>query len=93
MQGEAYSENTYLKHGSDFGFATAAFGQGIEMTPIQLARAFCIFPDGGVMPKPYVVDSIVHGLDQQTTKSKISSQIIMWWKKAMATALKFPDII
>ncbi len=76
LQGEVYSKNEILKNGSDFGFATASFGQGIEMTPIQLARAFCIFANGGKMPKPYIVDKIVHGQDEQKTQTEISPVII-----------------
>ncbi len=76
LQGEVYSENTILKNGSDFGFATASFGQGIEMTPIQLARSFSIFANGGKMVKPYIVDKISHGQDEQKTKPQISDQLI-----------------
>lgn len=76
LQGEVSSKNEILKHGSDFGFATASFGQGIEMTPLQLARAFSVFANGGKMPKPYVVEKIVNGQDQMSTKPEISGEII-----------------
>jgi cell division protein FtsI/penicillin-binding protein 2 len=76
VQGEVSSKNDMLRNGSAFGFATASFGQGIEMTPIQLARAFCIFANDGRYPKPYVVEKITHGTDTQTTQSVISSQIV-----------------
>ncbi|MSU54874.1 MAG: penicillin-binding protein 2 [Candidatus Staskawiczbacteria bacterium] len=76
LQGEVYSENSLLKKGSDFGFATASFGQGIEMTPIQLASAFCIFANDGKMVKPYIVEKIVNGGDKKKTEPKISDQII-----------------
>ncbi|OGZ62938.1 MAG: hypothetical protein A2639_01455 [Candidatus Staskawiczbacteria bacterium RIFCSPHIGHO2_01_FULL_34_27] len=76
LQGEVYSDNDILKNGSDFGFATASFGQGIEMTPIQLVQAFSVFANGGKTVKPYVVEKIVHGQDQVVTKPEISEQII-----------------
>ncbi len=76
LQGEVGSQNNYLKNGSAFGFATASFGQGIEMTPLQLVRAFCVFANGGKMPKPYIVDKIVHGGDEEVTKPVISGQVI-----------------
>ncbi len=75
LQGEASSKNDRLKNGSDFDFATAAFGQGIEMTPIQLAKAFCIFANGGKMPSPYIVDKITNGDDEIDTKPEISDPI------------------
>jgi len=53
---EVYSENRELKKGYEINFATASFGQGIEMTPIQLVRAFSSLINGGKMIKPYIVD-------------------------------------
>ncbi len=76
LQGEVSSLNARLKQGSEFDYATSAFGQGIEMTPIQLVKAFGVFANGGKMASPYVVEKIVHGLDVQMTKPQISSQVI-----------------
>lgn len=76
VQGEIYSKNEILKTGSDFGFATSSFGQGIEMTPIQLARAFCVFANGGKLVKPYVVEKIVHDGEELVTKPEVSGQVI-----------------
>lgn len=76
LQGEVVSQNALLKSGSDFGFATASFGQGIQMTPIQLARAFSIFANGGKLAKPYVVEKIVHGSDQQKVSPQLSGAVI-----------------
>ena len=76
VQGEVRSENTLLKTGSNFGFATASFGQGIEMTPIQLVRAFSVFANAGKMSKPFLVEKIVKGVDEQITRSEVSGQII-----------------
>ena len=76
LQGEVASQNELLKHGSDFGFATASFGQGVEMTPIQLVRAFCVFANGGKMPKPYIVEKIVHGQEEEITQPRILTSVI-----------------
>ena len=76
LQGEVSSRNEILRSGSDFGFATASFGQGIEMTPIQLVSAFSIFANGGKMVKPYVVEKIVQGQTETITKPHISREII-----------------
>lgn len=76
VQGEVFSRNEGLKKGSDFGFATASFGQGIQMTPIQLARSFSIFANGGRLPKPFIVDTIVHGVEKQKMQIKMSGQVI-----------------
>ena len=39
--------------------ATAAFGQGITITPIQNLQALTILTNSGTMLKPYIVDKIV----------------------------------
>jgi len=63
---EVYSENKEFKKGYDINFATAAFGQGIEMTPIQLVRAYSAVTNGGKMVKPEVVDKIIKNNDEIT---------------------------
>lgn len=55
---EIYSENREFKKGYEINFATASFGQGIEMTPLQLLRAYCAIANGGYLIKPYLVEKI-----------------------------------
>jgi len=76
LQGEVSSRNEVLKNGSDFGFATASFGQGIEMTPLQLAKAFCIFANEGKLVKPYIVGKITHGEEEIKTQPKTLHTVI-----------------
>jgi len=76
LQGEVYSSNNSLKNGPDFNYATASFGQGIEMTPIQIATGFCAIANGGKLVKPYIVEKIISGKDKVETKPEISRQII-----------------
>ncbi|MBU4481015.1 penicillin-binding protein 2 [Patescibacteria group bacterium] len=56
LEGETFSVNPGLKKGKEINFATAAFGQGIEMTPLQLARAFSAIANRGKIMKPYIVE-------------------------------------
>lgn len=59
LQGEIFSENKTLKSGREINFATASFGQGIEVTSIQMLRAFAALVNGGRLVKPYMVDKII----------------------------------
>lgn len=52
---EIYSENKEFKKGYEINFATASFGQGIEMTPLQIVRAISAIANGGKLIKPYLL--------------------------------------
>ena len=76
LQGEVYSKNDLLKNGPDVEYATAAFGQGIEITPMQLIRGFSIFANKGKLIKPYVVEKIVQDKRETYTKLPPQEQIV-----------------
>lgn len=77
LQGEVYSRNENLRKGQEINFATASFGQGIEMTPLQLARAFCIIANGGKPVKPYIVGKIISSQREElVTSPKIGREIL-----------------
>ena len=59
LQGEISSLNPNLKNGHEINFATASFGQGIEITPIQLFRGMSVIANGGKLIRPYVVSKII----------------------------------
>lgn len=48
-----------LDEQAEIYLATASFGQGITMTPLQLTSAFSTIANGGVMMQPYIVDAII----------------------------------
>lgn len=48
-----------LATGRDIEYATASFGQGIAVTPVQLAMAIGAIANGGVLMKPSIVERIV----------------------------------
>jgi cell division protein FtsI/penicillin-binding protein 2 len=43
---------------SDLG--TNSFGQGIAVTPLQMANALAVVANGGNLMRPYIVDRIIH---------------------------------
>lgn len=44
----------------DINFYTASFGQGVSVTPLQLARGFSALANGGRLMQPQFVDRIIH---------------------------------
>jgi len=89
LQGEVFSENKSLKKGYEINFATASFGQGIEITPMQLVRGFAVIANGGKLVKPYVADKIVNneGRVIKTAPSISSEQIISTETVSKLTAM------
>jgi len=75
---EVLSENKEFRKGYEINFATASFGQGIEITPMQLVRAYCALANGGKLVKPYIVEKI---LDQENviseTKPELSEESVI----------------
>ncbi len=55
LHGEVYSLNKSFLEGHDVNFATASYGQGIEITDVQLFRAFSAIANGGRMINPHIV--------------------------------------
>lgn len=58
MPGELSGDISHLAAGRDIDFATASFGQGIAVTPIQLASAIAAIANKGVLMEPYIVERI-----------------------------------
>jgi cell division protein FtsI/penicillin-binding protein 2 len=75
LQGENYSENNILKEAREINLATSSFGQGIEMTPIQLVTAFSAIANGGKIVKPYVLEKIVNNKIEKKTKAIVLDQV------------------
>lgn len=48
-----------IKEWKEIDLATASFGQGIAVTPIQMVRAVGVVANGGLLVKPYVVQRII----------------------------------
>lgn len=49
-----------LDEGKEIYAATASFGQGITVTPLQIAMAYAAIANGGVLRQPLIVDEIRH---------------------------------
>ncbi len=52
----------------------AAFGQGLTTTPIQLAQAYSVLANGGILINPRIVDKIQYGPEGRIEETPIKTQ-------------------
>lgn len=55
LPGEVKGNINNLKKGQDIDFATASFGQGVAITPIELISAVSAIANNGVLMKPLIL--------------------------------------
>lgn len=68
-EGTTNIENLNRKQKRHVEMATASFGQGITVTPLQMAAAYSVIANGGILMKPYLVNEIV-GPDGEKLKTR-----------------------
>lgn len=93
LQGEVFSENREFKKGYEINFATASFGQGIEMTPIQLVRAFSVLANGGKLVKPYLVEKVLQDNETIETQIEISPDQVISLKTSSQVAAMMISVV
>jgi len=93
---ETYSENKEFKKGYEVNFATASFGQGIEMTPIQTVRAINCIANGGKLVKPYLAEGNEEAIENQPrvisqkTASQLTAMLVSSVENGYAKRAKIP---
>jgi len=76
LQGESRAKIREKKDWSYVDVATATFGQGIAVTPIQLIKAFSVIANDGVAVSPQVVDKIAISGWERDVEPEIGGQVI-----------------
>ena len=80
LNSEVAGDISSLKKKADIYGAVASFGQGITVTPLQLATAYSSLANLGQMPKPYIIKEIrypdgrVEKTEEQIIDNTISSR-------------------
>lgn len=77
LPGEINGNISNLYSGRKINFATASFGQGIAVTPLQLISGYSAIANNGKLMRPFVVKEIVHpgGAKVETTPKIIGAPI------------------
>ncbi len=71
IETEAHGDISSLDEEAEIYAATAAFGQGISVTPLQIVMAYAAIANGGVLKSPIIVDEIVRAdgtVEKRTSK-------------------------
>ncbi|MDD2823034.1 MAG: penicillin-binding protein 2 [Candidatus Daviesbacteria bacterium] len=76
LEDEVSPDIRLKKDWKEIDYATATFGQGIAVTPIQMIRAVASIANGGYLVEPHVVKSINTKDKVTTIKPKIIGQPI-----------------
>lgn len=76
IHGEVLSSNKEFFQRRDINYATASYGQGIEITPIQLFRSFCVIANGGLLVKPHVLKSEEENFLKERVISSIATSLV-----------------
>ncbi|PIW95812.1 hypothetical protein COZ84_01485 [Candidatus Kuenenbacteria bacterium CG_4_8_14_3_um_filter_39_15] len=70
LTGESVGDISSLKKKGDIYAATAAFGQGITVTPLQLAQAFSTIVNNGKTVKPHIIDYAKSEIEEKINDSQ-----------------------
>ena len=76
MDKELPGDISNLNRNKEIFAATATFGQGITVTPLQIATAMAAIANGGKLMKPYIVSQIIRGNDIKSFYPQEVRQVI-----------------
>jgi cell division protein FtsI/penicillin-binding protein 2 len=68
--------NNLIDYPRDINYATAAFGQGVAVTPIELISAFSAIANEGVMMRPYILEATGSEAVQRVISREAAAQTI-----------------
>ncbi len=71
--GEMNGNISNLKTNRDIEYYTASFGQGISVTPLQLATAYAALANGGELVKPKIIQARI---DSNGQKREIEREVV-----------------
>ncbi|OQX71260.1 hypothetical protein B6D52_02125 [Candidatus Parcubacteria bacterium 4484_255] len=87
LSGEVSGNIDNLEREQLIYLATASFGQGIAVTPLQMVTAVGAIANSGQLMKPYIVDEIIDGKKIIKRKPKIIRRVISPSAAAMLSSM------
>jgi len=92
--GEAGGNTENLKYlNRNIEFFTAAFGQGITVTPLQMLTAYNVFANGGVLMKPQLVEKYISADGQEETVEPQELKRVISQSAAYKTAMMLRSVV
>ena len=79
-------KNLTNPYAREIDFATAAFGQGISVTPIQLITAYSAIANGGLLMRPYVNKKEEPYIKQRVIEKETAKQVAGMMESAVSKA-------
>lgn len=91
LPGEIKGNLSNLKNGRDIDFATASFGQGVAVTPIELISAISAIANGGVLMKPIILSDdkpqVVRRVISSETAKAVTQMMVSAVEKNIIAAI------
>lgn len=85
---ENYSENSEFKKGYEINYATASFGQGVQITSMQLLRGYSALVNGGWLVQPSIVQNGRAPRDPTKLRQVIKSETSDTIKKMLVSVIE-----
>lgn len=77
MAGETRGNLNNIRENREINFATASFGQGISVTPLQMISAIGAIANSGKLMRPYLVEKIAYeGEEKKIIQPEVIRQVI-----------------
>ncbi len=77
LPGEVSGNISNLHTNRNIEFFTASFGQGITVTPLQLAMAYGVIANGGELLEPQIVDYMENALGEKVVIEKAAKKSVV----------------
>lgn len=85
LPGELRGNLANLNNGREVNYATASYGQGVAVTPIEMISAVSAIANGGVLMKPLILSNdnpeVVRRVISQDTSKKVTQMMVSAVKK------------